>query len=153
MFPEQSSQASRSTFDAIHEASPAPSAPVRPAPSSLASNSTIGKMSTHSMPVNSANRPFPSPGLAQAQRLDANRQLQKAILKKNKQMNMNKDPAFKRFGGAETAGSEADESHVANSEAPQLRSKVWHDEYHASHTRLTSLICRPELHKGQDTNM
>lgn len=44
----------------------------------------------------------------------------------NAKMNMSNDSGYiaRRFGGAETAGSEADESHVANSEAPAVRRKV-----------------------------
>lgn len=54
------------------------------------------------------------------QRADSNRQLAKSIMKKKQQM---KDFGPKRFGGADTAGSEADESQI-NSEAPVIRRKV-----------------------------
>ncbi|KAK9896000.1 YjeF N-terminal domain-like protein [Cystobasidium minutum MCA 4210] len=107
-----SSRTTHSTFEA-GEASPA--GPLRPAPSSHASNSTIGKMSTHSVPN---QRTFVATH-AQMQRADSNRQLAKTIMKKKQQM---KDFGARRFGGADTAGSEADESQI-NSEAPVIRRK------------------------------
>lgn len=112
----QSSRTTQSAYEHNEVSSPT-SAHTRPAPSSHASNSTIGKISTHSMPN---SRPFANQ--AQLQRADSNRQLAKAIMKKKQLM---KDFAgARKIGGAETAGSEADESHVANSEAPNIRRKV-----------------------------
>lgn len=111
----QSSRTTHSTFE-TGEGSPALTGPLRPAPSSHASNSTIGKMSTHSVPN---QRAFAATH-AQMQRADSNRQLAKSIMKKKQQM---KDFGAKRFGGADTAGSEADESQI-NSEAPNIRRKV-----------------------------
>jgi hypothetical protein len=115
-------QSSRTNLSAFDQGDPSPTSSLpqhRPAPSSHASNSTVGKMSTYSMPMPERRLPHTYTSAAQLQRADSNRQLAKAVLKK-KQM---RDFESKRFGGADTAGSEADESQI-NSEAPNIRRKV-----------------------------
>jgi hypothetical protein len=104
-------------------------ASVRPAPSSLASNSTIGVASVLSAPQAGPSasqqasgahpqRPHVQRDKSSSQRINIHKK------KGQQQQHYNLNSIPRKFGGAETAGSEADESHVANSEAPMIRRKV-----------------------------
>lgn len=117
-----------------HYSPPAPTAlasprNARPTASSHASNSTVAARSAvsrapvlQSPPQTVPQHASPSrPGLQQANS-GSQRHASKQVIK-NK-VKARAEHETRRFGGAETAGSEADESHVANSEALNVRRRV-----------------------------